>query len=67
MLPIPTVDRTPELELRLKAIRVGSEDTCCFWEKNRYSQVYMRRCAYCEYYKPSAFNENEGVCKFKGP
>jgi len=62
---LQTVDRSHELEQRLRVIRVGSEDTCCFWRKRDDSLIAMRRCYFCAHYDPDRDNESRGSCIFK--
>ena len=64
MISVST-DRTPEQEQRLQAIRVRSEDTCCFWERKRQSGIIKRQCFYCEHYRPGEENGYTGVCGYK--
>lgn len=58
------VDRTQELEQRIKKITVSSEDTCCFWEKNEYTQMNVKKCFHCAFYLPEPGNECKGSCSF---
>lgn len=64
-MAITTVDRTSEQELRLRAIQVSSEDTCCFWNKKETTQVGLRRCFYCEHYRQNGDDEYNGICGYK--
>ena len=59
-------DRTAELEERLRALHVNSEDTCAFWKKNAETVLTLRRCHYCAFYEQdSALSSLVGLCRFK--
>lgn len=60
------IDRTGELEQRLRAISVSSGDTCVFFHRRDDCPFPQRQCAYCMY---ACFNSDDpqarGLCKFK--
>ena len=61
-------DHTSELEQWLKAIHVGTEDSCTFFCRRDRTQVALRRCWYCVYGSFDFANpspEQIGLCKFK--
>lgn len=60
-----TVDRTRELEERLRVLYVGSEDTCSFWQKRKNTQILIKRCFFCSHYAPNKDKETSGICTFK--
>ncbi len=65
-MEIKSIDRTNELEQRLKAIVVNSEDTCIFYKNRENALFYFKRCYYCTYYSPDDVKNSEtGLCKFK--
>ncbi len=64
-MSIKTVDRTVEIEERLKAIHVSSEDTCGFWEQREDTNSSMRLCFFCKAYCPGQENERIGTCRYK--
>lgn len=61
-------DRTNEVEQKLRAIHIDTQDGCSFWRARDDSMVKLHQCWYCIY---SQFNrENtdvsqKGLCKFK--
>ena len=59
------VDRTRELEERLRILYVSSEDTCIFWSKRKNTQIGIKRCFFCEHYCPGKDNDKKGSCTFK--
>lgn len=59
------VDRTQELEDKLKLLVVNSEDTCAFWEKRKGALAGIKRCFFCQYYRPQKKDEKTGACVFK--
>ena len=61
-MKLKSTDRTSELEIRLKAIQVSSEDTCCFWSKKKDTQMLVKRCFHCEHFRAQGDNENRGFC-----
>ncbi len=61
-MTLKSIDRTSELEMRLKAIQVGSEDTCCFWSKKKDTQMLVKRCFHCEHFRPHDENDTRGFC-----
>ena len=65
-MKIAGTNRTYEVEQRLKAIRVQSEDTCSFWDRSDDTVIALKRCYYCKHYEPeSKANPTAGYCKFK--
>ena len=59
------VDRTRELEERLRILYVNSEDTCAFWSKRKDTLIGIKRCFFCAYYCPRNENDKTGSCSFK--
>lgn len=61
-------DRTPELEQRLKAIRIDTRDGCSFFKAQNGNLVNIRQCWYCIYGQFDRENPDIrqlGLCKFK--
>ena len=60
------IDRTGELEQKLRAISISSSDTCIFFRRREDCPFLQRQCAYCVY---AAFHSDDpqaaGLCKFK--
>ena len=44
-------DRTRELEIRIKAIRILPEDTCVFFERQDGRVMGFKQCRYCRFAK----------------
>lgn len=59
------VDRTRELEERLRILYVNSEDTCIFWSKRNNTQIGIKRCFFCTHYCPDKHDDKKGSCCFK--
>ena len=59
------VDRTRELEEKLKALCVASEDTCVFWEKRDNTRFNVQTCYYCSHYRARNSDEFTGICSYK--
>lgn len=59
------VDRTRELEEKLKAVCVSAEDTCVFWEKRRNTMFNVKTCFFCKHYRARVSDEREGICTYK--
>ena len=57
-------DRTEELELRLRAIRINPDDTCIFFEWQDGGILGFKQCKYCKYSK-FEHDDETGLCKFK--
>lgn len=63
-----SMDRTYEVERRLRAIHIRSEDSCCFFKARDGTAAKLRHCWYCQY---AAFEQEntgigvQGLCKFK--
>ncbi len=57
-------DRTRELEIRIKAIRILPEDTCVFFERQDGRVMGFKQCRYCRFAKFEQEKPN-GYCKFK--
>lgn len=64
-MPNMAVDRTKELEEKLKALCVSSEDTCVFWEKREHTSFHIRSCYYCSHYRARIADERAGICTYK--
>jgi len=64
-MPNTAVDRTRELEEKLKALYVASEDTCIFWEKRENTRFNVKNCFYCKHYRARISDEFTGVCTYK--
>lgn len=65
-MEIKSVDRTSELEQRLRAIKVNSEDTCAFWCRRADTLINLRHCFYCvSYYADADTTKNSGFCRYK--
>ena len=64
-MPNMAVDRTRELEEKLKALFVASEDTCVFWERRSNTRFHVKMCYYCKHYRARISDENKGVCAYK--
>lgn len=61
------IDRTRELEIRLKAICILPEDTCIFFKRRQGCYARIKQCRYCQYsvFAHNAGFEGKGLCKFK--
>ena len=64
-MPNMAVDRTRELEEKLKALCVASEDTCVFWEKRDNTSFSAKMCFYCKHYRARISDEYVGICTYK--
>lgn len=60
-----SVDRTRELEEKLKALCVASEDTCVFWERRDNTRFKIKTCFHCQHYRARVADENVGICIYK--
>jgi len=63
-----STDRTHEIEQRLKAISIDTQDGCSFWKRREGSMVQIRQCWYCAYGQFDRENPDvrqKGLCKFK--
>lgn len=62
------IDHTKEVETRLSAIKVSSQDVCSFFEMREGCLINFKQCFYCKY---GVFNEQantayqQGLCKMK--
>lgn len=62
-----STDRTSEIEQKLKAIHIDTQDCCSFWKARDGSMVKIHQCWYCTY---GQFNREDpdvhqkGLCKF---
>lgn len=61
-------DRTSEVEQKLRAIHIDTQDGCSFWRAREGSMVQIHQCWYCAYAKFDRENPDvhqKGLCKFK--
>lgn len=62
------IDHTCEVERRITAIRIASQDICIFFKPRDGTPVGLRQCRYCFYavfdIKDGKPNQS-GLCKFK--
>lgn len=61
------IDRTKELEVRLRAVQVYPEDSCVFFQRRDGCVMGFRKCRYCRFMW--SYNEKEensqGLCRYK--
>ena len=57
-------DRTRELEIRVRAIRIIPEDSCVFFQRREGCVMGLAQCRYCRFAKFEP-EQSQGFCKFK--
>lgn len=57
-------DRTRELEIRVRAIRIIPEDSCVFFQRREGCVMGFKQCRYCRFAKFEP-EQTQGFCKFK--
>lgn len=61
-------DRTREIEQKLRAIYIDTQDGCSFWKVRKDTMIQIHQCWYCEYGQFNRENPDvhqNGLCKFK--